>query len=426
MANEIVETSVELFSDKDNRLFSQVIEEQKRQQEELERIQKERQELEQKQLEQTEIEQKQVEQQKIEEMKQQEDHLAKNIAQTTAFLVEARLALDYTKCSTALRFAKDDNATGIRCVSMNPNVTDYAVSMLILTNNFDKETMEALEATREKNALSRTVFRNHNEYERQTNAPLRDDIVASVIEDCKLNYLIEGNIRINNVANAINATKQDREKYGIRDDYIINDTVTSLKALEKNNDENIIHNHIHAIDAPRELIIEKSIDLFDRGYRASDAEKIQNVTLDDAIQIQAHCIFLENFEKWGINDDSIRQATEEIQKQNIPVEIVESFDGYVMNTNRILAQNDKEFDSKVEKGNEVVHNEVPMHTTIDTSEVGGTTKYEQADDIGTVEKKQGVLTYEEKEDRRDMEKANAETKEISDKKAPSKLQSLDR
>lgn len=408
---------VDLFTENDNRLLVMVIEEQQRQKEELERIQRERQELERQQMEQAEIEQKQAEQQKIESMKSEEQSLEHSIAQTTQFLVEARLALDYTRCSTALRFAMDDTASETRCVSINPSVSDYAVSMILLTNNFDKNTMEALEATREKNALAHSVFRSPIEYERQTTAPLRDDIVASVMEDCKRNYIIEGNVRVSNVVHAIEATKPDREKYGIRDDNIINDTVFSLQTLEKEDKENVIHNHIHALDAPRELIIEKSIDLFDRGYRASDAEKIQSVTLDDAIQIQAHCIFLENFEKWGINEDSINLATEEIKRQNIPVEIVESFDGYVLNTNRILAENDKEFDSKVEKGNEVVHNEAPMHTTIDTAEVGGTIKLEQADDIGTIEKRQGVPTWEEKEDRKDTEKHNAETKKTSEQKS---------
>ena len=59
---------------------------------------------------------------------------------------------------------------------------------------------------------------------------------------------------------------------------------------------------------------------------------------------------------------------------------------------------EKEYNEKVHNGNEVIHNEAPRETTIDTAEVGGNIKYEQADDIGSVEKQQGVPDYETKEE----------------------------
>lgn len=89
-------------------------------------------------------------------------------------------------------------------------------------------------------------------------------------------------------------------------------------------------------------------------------------------------------------------------KEDKELVIVESNDGYVMATNatpELLKENpdlERQFSETVKNGNEIVHNEAPRQTTIDMSKVGGNVKYEQYDDIGTVEKGQGVPTYEEK------------------------------
>lgn len=86
------------------------------------------------------------------------------------------------------------------------------------------------------------------------------------------------------------------------------------------------------------------------------------------------------------------------------LEIVESNDGYVMATNASseeIKENpnlQREYSEKVQNGNEVVHNEAPRETTIDMSEVGGHVKYEQFDDIGSIEKQQGIPDYETKEE----------------------------
>ena len=80
------------------------------------------------------------------------------------------------------------------------------------------------------------------------------------------------------------------------------------------------------------------------------------------------------------------------------VVIVESSDGYVMNTSEeITAENYHEVSSKIENGNEVVHNEPPRYTTNDLSEVGGNIELEEVDDLGTIEEAQGVLSEEEQE-----------------------------
>lgn len=99
-----------------------------------------------------------------------------------------------------------------------------------------------------------------------------------------------------------------------------------------------------------------------------------------------------------------QEATTRDEQQALPdvgLEIVESNDGYVMATNaspELIAQHpsiEREFSERVH-GVEVVHNEAPRETTIDMSRVGGNVKYEQYDDIGTIEKANGVPTYEEK------------------------------
>lgn len=99
-----------------------------------------------------------------------------------------------------------------------------------------------------------------------------------------------------------------------------------------------------------------------------------------------------------------QETTTRDEQQALPdvgLEIVESNDGYVMATNaspELIAQNpslERELSERV-RGNEVVHNEAPKETTIDMAKVGGNVKFEQYDDIGSLEKEKGVPTYEEK------------------------------
>lgn len=105
-------------------------------------------------------------------------------------------------------------------------------------------------------------------------------------------------------------------------------------------------------------------------------------------------------ELYVIEDRATRE--EEIAKEADNLVIVESNDGYVMATNaspELFRENpslEREFSARVQNGNEIIHNEAPKETTIDFSKVGGNVRYEQFDDIGTVEKEQGVPTYEEK------------------------------
>ena len=110
-------------------------------------------------------------------------------------------------------------------------------------------------------------------------------------------------------------------------------------------------------------------------------------------------------EKYQRKELYVFQDTYTREEEKTPVAdslvIVESNDGYVMASNaspELFAENpslEREFSERVH-GNEVVHSETPRETTIDFARVGGNVKYEQYDDIGSVEKGQGVPTYEEK------------------------------
>ena len=94
--------------------------------------------------------------------------------------------------------------------------------------------------------------------------------------------------------------------------------------------------------------------------------------------------------------------------------IVESNDGYVMATNaspELFNSNpelERRYSEQVTNGNEIVHNEAPRQTTIDMSKVGGNIKYEQYDDIGTVEKENGIPTFEEKVEQEEVKERQRE------------------
>lgn len=78
----------------------------------------------------------------------------------------------------------------------------------------------------------------------------------------------------------------------------------------------------------------------------------------------------------------------EEQPKDIEAEVVESNDGYVMNTSERTSDNAAALDAQV-KGNEVVHNEAPKITTTDKSKVGGNVKLEEAKTAGTLEEETG-------------------------------------
>lgn len=107
-----------------------------------------------------------------------------------------------------------------------------------------------------------------------------------------------------------------------------------------------------------------------------------------------------------------------VESKPINLEITESNDGYVMATNasmEAIKNNpdlEYQYNAVVRNNNEVVHNEAPKETTVDLSKVGSLIKYELFDDIGSIEKEQGIKTYEEKEYAEHEEKSEKEGRAI--------------
>lgn len=100
--------------------------------------------------------------------------------------------------------------------------------------------------------------------------------------------------------------------------------------------------------------------------------------------------------------DNNIEKNRELQPESLV--LIESNDGYVLASNaspemfREHPELENQYNGVVQNGNEVVHNEVPRETTVDMSKVSGHVKYEQFDDIGSIEKQQGIPDYETKEE----------------------------
>lgn len=129
--------------------------------------------------------------------------------------------------------------------------------------------------------------------------------------------------------------------------------------------------------------------MLELGIEEKGIDSIREQTMDKFIELKGSGEII-----------SFSQEVEQIDRDLV---IVESNDGYVMATNltQEMAMEHpnlaREFDEKVSLHNEVIHNTAPKETTSDLSKVGGNVQYEAYDDIGTVEKGNGVKTYEEKE-----------------------------
>lgn len=105
--------------------------------------------------------------------------------------------------------------------------------------------------------------------------------------------------------------------------------------------------------------------------------------------------------------------------------VVESNDGYVMATNaspelfRVNPETERQYFEQVRNGNEIVHNEAPRQTTIDTVKVGGNIKYEQYYDYGTIEREKSVQVDKFSEDREEKgyHQLNTDGSDVTNKSA---------
>ena len=203
---------------------------------------------------------------------------------------------------------------------------------------------------------------------------------------------------------------------------------SSLAVLSANNDRqymNLVYSaDLSAMEAEDRLFRGEKVQLTietvnPNGLIVSDIATVAMLKNEVARMHEVmHELGIYKDERMGIRDQTLDVVFSEYEeiKSRQSLEIVESNDGYVMATNatpELLKNNaglEAEFNERVSADNEVIHYEAPRETTVDMSKVGGNVKYEQYDDIGSVEKRRGVKTYEEKQNDADEKKNNAEKK----------------
>lgn len=120
--------------------------------------------------------------------------------------------------------------------------------------------------------------------------------------------------------------------------------------------------------------------------RTDELMKIYGIDKENAYEETAEKFRKLNSENQLLIIPDEREIRQE--KENKPVTIVESNDGYVMNTSeKITAENSREFSDKnrVENINEV-HHDIAKETTNNIADVRPNVKLEQADDLGSKEK----------------------------------------
>lgn len=162
-----------------------------------------------------------------------------------------------------------------------------------------------------------------NEYRATVNAPLADaDIKSAIAEEIGGGNVMKDKT-VADLADEIKLAKELREQHNIRDENIIDDTASAVLSAEENGTLHVL---------------------------------------------------------------SVRYYDNTAEQEKEPVEIVESNDGYVMNTSeKITAENNKELSDihNVENVNEVRHE--PKETTNSGADVRANVKLESARDIGTKE-----------------------------------------
>lgn len=351
------------------------------------------------------------------ELSDSDRKIVEDYSESKYFLTATRKALDFTKSSTMEILADSpDSNMDTKCATLFNNEKEYAEAMVTLTGGFNERMMKALEDTRTEPFHS--VFMPKNEYDATVQAPLENRVVKKAIEEEMGEENIMQERTVSDLVDVIVYTKDIESEYFINNDNVIDDTLAAFFDENENGRLNTIdidryNEHLRKEQEQQrenEISAQQAAELYQNGYRSTDEERIQKEFMYTAAQATALCVMLKAYEENGLNEKAVEQAEKEIKDKEIPVQIIESNDGFVMNTDKeITSENIKDFNQKVENGNEVIHNEVPAETTIDTAEVRGKVKYEQNDDIGTVEKKQGIPTYEEKADEEDRKKSEGKS-----------------
>lgn len=257
----------------------------------------------------------------------EDQQLLSDYADSVELLNETRKALDFAKTSTMqflymdfYKYAPREGWDELRISSLMESETDYAKAVVTLTGGFDKRMQGTLESLRTEPFHSEAM--TFNEYRATISAAPANDIIRNAITQEIGNCNIMKDKTVADLVGVIASTKELREEKRIRDENLIDDTLSVISA-----------------------------------------------------EREADTLFVLDVDRYE------RIA----QKEKSPIEIVESNDGYVMNTSeKITPENSRELPDNIENGNEVRH-ALPRETTNSTADIRANVKLEGAKDIGTKE-----------------------------------------
>ena len=347
---------------------------------------------------------REIEKMDFRNLTEKENEVLAKYSDTKDFFVEIRNALDFTKSSTLVSLNDDvEKGTSSVCHTLMKDKEEYVETMVTLSGGFNKDLLKAVEGTRtgkiepemmgiaEYNATVKSALNNKN---------LSDYANAFIAE--KKGDDGEINISVSDLMQSIDKTKEYREQYKIQDENVIGET---LRVFIKERDEgranvifdepSVLYNEVwremqaqlqEQEQQEKTLVsIDKAKELYEEGYRSENEKLLVKNEGLSPVEAVAVCVVLKKFEEYGVNEKASELAKEELEDKLPDVEIVESSDGFVMNTSPVNSTNEKTFNEKVERGNEVIHNEVPQETTVDVSMAKGKVKLEEANDLGTKE-----------------------------------------
>lgn len=339
--------------------------------------------------------------------------ILKNYAECKDFLDDVRKSLDYVKSSTFISEGKDGNP---ECRSLMADKKQYAHLVDTLTNGFDKKFMKEVEKTRTE-PLDAGEF-TRQEYRSMVQAAPNSPSIHEEIERIQKEREQE-EYHIRELQDAISETKVEMERNNIS---FLEAAITALTVglwLERDEqgETNIIaeseklpNNIKTELSEPRYTVIAIDKETGEESrLETNDWNKVKafainqmiegnmDVTIQDNTTKESVTLDAEKYREnynaidklngeFPVEPDNLTDVDYENNHKPKPVEIVESSDGYVMASSEITAENEAEFNSRVNKANnEVIHNEAPQETTIDPTAVGGKVKLEVVEDLGSKE-----------------------------------------
>lgn len=239
----------------------------------------------------------------------------KEYADIKTLITDMSHSVDFLSNSTAIMI-ENDGSIAIRSMISKE---DYVKNLAVLTNEFDKDFIRAIQAEQYKAA----PYDEHSERLRITNA-VRESVTSTAVISLAIENQDNNEITVGEVKKTLEDTAKLMLENGITKENVFEET----------------------------------------------AERFNQMCNENKLK------FIGAVEKSNV------------EKEEKPVTIVESNDGYVMNiSEKITAENSKEFSNKnnIENVNEIRH-DMPKETTNNIADVRPNIKLEQVNDIGSKEK----------------------------------------